>query len=218
MSLYKQERIELNRAVKELHERGLVQGSNGNVSMRVASSEYPNLFLITPTSIPYHDMTENDFALVDENLEPVEEEKAPSSESYLHMAIYRARKDIAAVVHTHSPYASAVSATGKSIPPILDEMVLYTGGVIETAEYGFPGSEELAVAATRALGDKKAVLMKNHGLCIAGKDLKEAVRIAILAEHIAKVFIFAEMAGGIVELPSESIESERAIYLMRSIV
>jgi L-fuculose-phosphate aldolase len=213
---YRTERQEVMNTVRELDRRGLVAGSSGNVSMRLSPEGGSERYLITPAGIPYDELDQSCLVIVDGDLEPVGSEIVPSTESLLHLGIYRGRPDVNAVVHTHSLYASVVAATATHIPPILDEMVVYIGGAVEVAEYGFPGTEDLAAAGVEALGDRRAVILRNHGMCSAAPTLKEAMRVAILVERVAQVFVHAETIGGAIELPDYAIEAEREVYLMRS--
>lgn len=213
---YRTEREDVMHAVRELDRRGLVSGSSGNVSMRLSPEGGNERYVITPAGIPYDELDENGLVIVDENLEPVGSEIVPSTESLLHLGIYRGRPDVNAVVHTHSLYASVVAATSTHIPPIVDEMVVYIGGAIEVAEYGFPGTEDLAAAGLEALGDRRAVILRNHGMCAAAPTLKEAMRVAILVERVAQIFVHAETMGGATELPDYAVEAERQVYLMKS--
>jgi L-fuculose-phosphate aldolase len=192
-------------------EQGLVHGASGNLSMRLDGGRY----LVTPTQKPYDTMSEADLVVVNSDLEPVDGEGVPSSESLLHLAIYRARPDITAVAHTHSIYASAAAAAGIAIPPILDEVVVQLGGTIECAEYGPPASEELASNAVKALEERRAVLLRNHGVVGVGGSPREAVDACGLVERVAQVYFIAELAGGAKPLPPEMIEAEHAIYRMR---
>ncbi|MEX0763398.1 MAG: class II aldolase/adducin family protein [Dehalococcoidia bacterium] len=209
-------REELLSAVRELNRLGLVAGSSGNASVRLSEQEGTERYLITPSSVPYSSMTSDDLVVVDGDLEPVNDDGIPSIESFLHLAVYRAREDVGAVVHTHSLYASVAAVAGRPIPPVVDEMVVYIGGQVEVAEYGFPGTEDLASAAVAALGDRRAVLLRNHGVCAAGATLEEALRVAVLVERVAQIYVQAEMMGGARILPDEAIEAERSVYLMRS--
>ena len=83
------------------------------------------------------------------------------------------------------------------------------------AEYGFPGTEELAEAAADALGDRRAVLLRNHGMCAVGVTVEEALRNAVLVERIAQIYAFAQIAGGAKNVPEDAVEVERAVYMMR---
>ena len=208
-------RQQLHAAVVEMERRGLVAGSSGNASIRLAPVNDQERYLITPAGLPYEEMTPDDLVEVDETIEPVTGEGIPSTESALHLGIYRQRPDVGAVVHTHSLYASVSAVIGKPIPPIVDEMVVYLGGPVEVAEYGFPGTEELAEAAVDALGDRRAVLLRNHGMCAVGETIEAALRNAVLVERIAQVYAFAQMAGGATLVPEDAVEAERAVYTMR---
>ena len=129
---------------------GLVTGTSGNVSMRLGSGD--ELLAATPSSVPYGDLTEDSIVVTDFDVEPVEGELPPSSETLLHVAVYRARPDVGAVIHTHSVYTSVAAVAGLEIPPIIDEMVIAVGGPVKVSAYAFPGSEELADSVCEALG------------------------------------------------------------------
>ena len=213
---YRPERETLLEAVLELDRRGLVSGSSGNVSRRLANENGEERYLITPAGITYDRIETDDLVVVDGDLEPVGAELVPSTESLLHLGIYRGRPDINAIVHTHSLYASVAAVTMTEIPPIVDEMVVYIGGPIAVADYAFPGTPELAAAGLEALEDRRAVLLRNHGMCAVGSDLDEAMRVAVLVERVAQIYVQAEMVGGATELPDFAVEAERQVYLMRS--
>jgi L-fuculose-phosphate aldolase len=198
------EREALLAAARSMSDRGLVAGTSGNVSSRLPGS----LYLVTPTSLPYETMTVED-------LEPVDGEGVPSTESQLHLAIYHARADVSAIAHTHSVHASAAAAAGIPLPPILDEVVVQLGGAIECAAYAPPASEELAANAVQSLGGRRAVLLRNHGVAAVGRTPRDAVEACALVERLAQVFFLAKLAGGPVPLPPEVIEAETAIYRMR---
>jgi len=205
------QRKELLSAVKRMATLGLVAGTSGNLSARVKTG----LYLVTPTSLPYETMTTDDLVLINDQLETVEGEGIPSSESLLHLAVYRKRADVAAICHTHSIYASAAAAAQVSIPPILDEVVVKLGGGVECAAYGPPGSEELAENAAKALGNRGAVLMRNHGVTGVGKTPAEALEACELVERVAQIFLMSQLAGGAKPLPPEVIEAGQAVYRMR---
>ncbi|GAG18941.1 unnamed protein product, partial [marine sediment metagenome] len=98
----------------------------------------------------------------------------------------------------------------------VDEMVISLGGGVEVAGYGFPGSDELAGNVVLALGDRRAVLLRNHGLCVAAGSPGEALAIAVLVERVAQIFFVAEAAGGAINLPNDAVQAEQAIYRMRA--
>ena len=208
-------RQQLYAAVMDMARLGLVAGSSGNASTRLAPVGGAERYLVTPAGLPYEKMTPDDLVEVDADIEPVSGEGIPSTESALHLGIYRRRPDIGGVVHTHSLYASVSAVVGKPIPPIVDEMVVYLGGPVEVAEYGFPGTEELAEAAADALGDRRAVLLRNHGMCAVGETIAAALRNAVLVERVAQIYAFAQMSGGATQVPDDAVEAERAVYMMR---
>jgi len=208
------ERRAVAEAAREMERLGLVAVSSGNVSVRLTDGERL-LVVITPTSVPYARMSADDVVVVDEEGEPVEGERAPSSELQIHAAVYRARRDARAVIHAHAAHASACSVAGLDIPPVVDEMVIALGGGVRVGDYAFPSSRELADNTVAALGDRKAALLRNHGLVAIGGNLEEAVANARLVERAAQVFVLARVLGQVNLLPSQVLERERAIYEMK---
>jgi L-fuculose-phosphate aldolase len=202
-------------AVRMSH-AGLVVGTSGNISVRLDSLvDGSQLFAVTPAATPYESMTAADVAVVDFEIEPVEGDKPPSSESLLHAAIYQARADVNAVVHTHSEYGSVLAVTGFPLPPVTDEVTVAIGGQVEVSKYGFPGSQDLAENVTAALGMRAAALIRNHGAVAVGRTLDEAMEIAILVERAAKIFVYASLLGNARPLRDEVVQAEQAIYNMR---
>ena len=130
-------------AARRMVELGLTTGASGNVSMRLAPPEPPELLAITPSGKSYGDLTEKDIVVAGFDLEPTEGNPTPSSESLMHVGIYNARPDVGAVIHTHSPFCSVAAVTGLEIPPILDEMVVYIGGAVQVSEYAFRARRSL---------------------------------------------------------------------------
>ena len=199
-------------AGRKMVEKGLVAGAAGNISVRVPGKER---ILITPSQMEYERIRADDIVTLDFERNVLEGERKPSIEAGMHLGVYKARHDVGAVVHTHSVYASAVAVVRRAIPPFLDEMVLGLGGGIEVAEYGMPGSEELARNAVAALGKKNAVLLANHGPLCCGKDLESALGNAELVERVAKIFILSSLLGKPQNLPPEAVELEQNIFEVR---
>jgi len=193
---------------KKMVELGLVFGSEGNISVRLPGKGY----LITPSMVDYEEMKEEDIVLVDGEGNALSGSRKPSIETPIHLAVYKARKDVNAVIHSHPPFSTVVAILGLRIPPIVEEMIPFLGGELVTSEYGIPGSEELARNIVRALGNKNAVFIANHGLLACGSSLKDALRNTILAERIARVFIISSILGRPRELPEDSIEFQLDLY------
>jgi len=212
---WRTERGAVAEAGRKMAAMGLTAGTGGNVSMRLEPVDGRDLLAITPTAKPYEGLSDLDIPVVDFDLEPVEGAQLPSSEALMHVAIYRARPDVDAIIHTHSIYASAAAVAGISIPPIIDEMVVFIGGAIEVSDYGFPGTQELADKVVAALGERKAALIRNHGAVGVGRDLAEALEICELTERLAHVYAVANTLGGAHALPDDAVEAEAAMFRMR---
>lgn len=199
-------------AYRRCGELSLVGGASGNVSARVPGR--PDLFAITPSRVPSHRVRPEDVLIVDFEVEPVEGEGIPSSESLTHVAVYRARPDVGAVIHTHPVYASAFAVAGKAIPCILDEQVVFIGGPVEVADYAMAGTEALAQRAVAALGERNAALLRHHGALACGKDLEEALAVAELVERVAHIYLLSLGLGQAPTLPAEVIAVEQQVFRM----
>lgn len=201
--------MEIVEAGKRMLHKGLVIGASGNISIRISGEDK---IVITPSQIKYDKIGVNDIVVVDFKKNVLEGDRSPSVETGMHIGVYETRPDVGAIVHTHSVYASAIASLGKKIPPFLDDIVLMLGGEIEVAEYGMPGSKELAENAVRALGKKNAVLLANHGSLSCGKDLEGAFVNAELVERVAKIFILSSLLGKPKNLPQEVVQLEQQIF------
>ena len=212
---WQSERTIVVRAAQQLLRLGLVAATSGNVSLRLEGDEKEGLIAVTPASTDYETMTPEDIVIVDYDVDVIEGDAVPSSESLTHVAVYKARSDISAVIHTHSIYASVLAVAGVPLPPILDELVAYLGGPVEVAEYGFPSSEDLGEKAIQAMGERNAVFIRNHGVLAAGRDMPDALRACELVERAAQIYIQARALGSVRTLPSEVVEAEVNIFRMR---
>ena len=217
MAQWSSQRTELHAVCLEMYRRGLVGTSSGNASLRLEGRGNEGLLLVTPTQQPYYRLTPEDLVVIGLSGEHVADGPSASSETALHLEIYRNRPDVGAVVHTHSLNASAVAAAGREIPPILDEMIINIGGGIPITEYAFPGTEELAQMACRLLEDRNALLLRNHGVVGVGKGIWEALEVCDLVERVAAVFVLSQAFGpdGANPLPPDIIDIERQLFQMR---
>jgi len=212
---YRELREEVCRYAKRMAETGMAIGSAGNASMRGPGE---NCFVITPTSLPYAEMTPANIVVCDrEGEQLIEVENAPSFELPLHVAVYEARPDVHAVIHTHSLYSTILSVLRLPLPPIVEEMAPYLGGEVRVAEYGQSGSDELARNAVAALGPRAAVLIANHGNLCVGKTLAKAFAAAELLERTALIYVEALKlqglkCGTVHSLPAEVVALELEMY------
>ena len=203
-------------AARRMADLGLVTGTAGNISARLSGETGRPLMAVTPASTPYETMTADDIVVTDFDIEPVAGDRAPSSESLLHVGIYRRRPDAGAVVHTHSIYSSVLAVAGIDLPPVIDEVVLYVGGAIRVSRYGFPGTEQLADNVCEALGDNKAAFIANHGAVAVGRSLDEAMDICLLIERASQIFVMASSLGQVTPIPGEYVEASTSIYRMHN--
>ncbi|MQF69011.1 class II aldolase/adducin family protein [SAR202 cluster bacterium AD-804-J14_MRT_500m] len=209
-----QERSHLSEACRRLATMNMSEGTAGNASVRIPGTSC-EMVLITPLGQPMSKIKPENLCLINMEGDPIDENFPPSSETLLHLAAYRARPEITAVVHTHPKFAGILAVSAKPLPALLDEMVINLGGSILVADYAFPGTEELADAAVRVLGDRMAVILRNHGLITAGMNLDDAVSNTLLVEHASQIFVYTSLLGETHPLPNEIVEKERELYKMR---
>ncbi|MDA0771054.1 MAG: hypothetical protein BZY79_02455 [SAR202 cluster bacterium Casp-Chloro-G4] len=216
---WKDERQSVVTAAQEMASLGLTVGTSGNVSLRVSSDDMGEpdrvLVAITPTGVSYAEMTPQDIVVVDLDVNPVDGEGIPSSETLLHTEIYRRRADAGAVIHTHSVFASVAAVMGLEMPPIIDEAIISIGGPVKVSEYAFPGSQELADNVCAALEGRNAAIIRNHGAVCVGEDLREALNVCVMLERLAQIYYYASMSGKVTTLPADVVEAEVAIFEMR---
>jgi len=210
--MWEVQKAEVLETARQMDQKGLVVGTSGNVSQRFREPAGRELVAITPSGRHYDTMRVEDIVLVDLEGQRVEGELAPSIETMLHVGIYQARKKICAVVHTHAVFGSIIAVTGKEIPSILDDQVIYLGGEIKVASYALPGSPELVKNAVAALGPRNAVVLANHGTLTVGRNLWEALNNFELLEKTARVYVMASSLGSLTVLPADMTEVEKAFF------
>lgn len=212
MSAWEAEKKTVLEAAKKMSEWGLVVGTSGNISLRLEDPGGRGLVAITPNNLCYEDMSVDDIGVVDFEGQLVEGQVTTSIETMLHLGVYKARRKVNAVIHTHPIYSSILSITGLEIPPILDDQVTYLGGEIKVAEYSLPGSQDLVSNVVPALGPRNAVILANHGALTVGRDMREAFTHCEMLEKTARIFISALSLGTINPLPAIAFEMEQAYF------
>lgn len=175
-------------ACARLADAGLVIGTAGNVSVLVQDE-----IAVTPTGGVFGRMTAADIAVVDRSGSAANGGPEPTSELALHLLLYE-QTDAGAVVHTHAPYATALSCVVDEVPPVHYSM-LALGGSLRVAPYATFGTAELAANVVRALDGRKACLMQNHGVVGHGSDLDEAIEGALLVEWACTLYWRARAIG-----------------------
>jgi L-ribulose-5-phosphate 4-epimerase len=211
--LYEAVRKDLFKVVLKLYKKDFIQLNSGNVSV-CASAEH---LVITPTGIPYDDMTANDLVIIDLNGVVIEGDHKPSSETPMHITVYKNIPAVKAIVHTHSPFALAFATVGKNIPVITTEG-LAVRGPVPVADYACPGTEAQGWAAVKAMKGPPSVtgtLLKNHGVLTTGTILSHAYSTACRIEMAAKVYFLALQIGNPSILTAKQIEEIRNLYLAK---
>lgn len=197
-----------------MHDAKLVRDGQGNISVLDEESGY---IVITPTTIPYGKRKIEDIGVVDRNRHLIDGDSPITSEIALHMVFYEQRKDIRAVVHSHPLYATAIGVIGESeMPVVLNEAAFHLGASLPIANYGRPGTEELARITVEATGAGVGAIMAHHGLVTVGSSLKNAYDATLAAEDTARVVILARsMSGRVVPMDSEEASILREFFIKK---
>jgi L-fuculose-phosphate aldolase len=197
------ERQQLVNVMCELLAQGLGKGCAGNASLRAGDKE----ILITPSGLKPADTSADDIVRINLQGEVIEGQCEPSSEWPMHAAVYRNRRDIHAIVHCHSTYATIIACTRQAIPPF-HYMVAVAGGTgIPCTDYARFGSAELAETASHALEDHNACLLSNHGQLACGTTLEKAFDLAVEVEELAKQYWGTLAIGGATILDEEEMRA-----------
>jgi L-fuculose-phosphate aldolase len=183
-------REDLVATARRMSELGLTPGMSGNVSVRS-----PVGMLVTPSGMPYAGLVADDAVELRMDGTARPGQRAPSTEWRLHRDILAARKDVGAIVHTHSLYCTTIATLRRPIPALHYMVVLAGSDEIPCAEYATFGSPDLAVAAVRALGAGNACLLANHGMVALGETLDAALRLAAEVETLAAQYWHAAQIG-----------------------
>lgn len=206
---YEKERREVINTGIDMAKTNLVVGTWGNISRRIDD----NLIAITPSGMDYYSLEPEDIVVLNMDGELVDGNRKPSIEYNLHLEVYKNRSDVGAVVHTHSTFCTAFAIARKGIPGTAEDLVQIVGGDVKVSEYALPGGIELAHNAVKALGDRNAVILANHGALSSGRDLKEALKISLILEKTAEATIYAQILGGAVSLSQSDVDFMRDFYL-----
>ena len=209
MTSYSSLQEDLVHAAKRMAACRLVVGAAGNVRVRIPGEDR---FIITPSSLPYPELKPEDTVIMDLSGEVLTDDRPPSMEAVIHRKVYEVRENVGAIYHTHSPYASAMATLRIPIPAFLEELVPYIGGPVAVADYAPTASDELADNTCKALEDRAAVLLANHGTLCVGGDLEVAFYVAELVEESAQIYMLARSVGKPFEIPPESIEMQKMMY------
>jgi L-fuculose-phosphate aldolase len=201
-------RAEIVRVGHLLRARGLAVGTSGNVGARLSDGR----IAITPSTMDDDEMTPDDVVIVGAEGAPSEGRRRPSSELALHVAVFAARPDVGAIVHTHSPFATAWATTRRELPAVHYVLALLVGpgrDTLRVAPYATFGTGELARNAATTLGKDHAVLLANHGAIAVAGSLATALGRTERVEELAMLAWRAEQVGGGTLLTADELDRVR---------
>jgi L-fuculose-phosphate aldolase len=183
-----QARVEVVEYGRRMLRDGLVKGTSGNISVRVGDE-----VAISPGSMPYEEIEPDDVSIVDLDGNHLSGGR-PSSETPLHTLVYR-ETDAVAVVHTHSIYATTLACTVDELPAVHYMIHAFGDDSIAVSDYERFGSDELATAVHKALGDRRGVILRNHGAVVHGPTLSRAYDLAVLLEWLSELYWRSSVFG-----------------------
>ena len=178
-------RKELAAYGKKLVESGLVQGTWGNLSVRLDEKH----MLVTPSGLDYMRLMPEDMVKVNIMTLEYEGQIKPTSEKGLHGEIYRTRPDLQSIIHTHSKYCCIFAAARKPMLIVTEEGKKVFGNQVGTSGYALPGTKRLQLETTKALGNNYGAIMANHGMICCGNNLNEAFDNCVLLEECGRIYI-----------------------------
>src|SRR3954452_11321591 len=188
----------------ELTRYGLVIWTAGNVSARVPGHD---LMVIKPSGVSYQELSAESMVVTDLDGDLVEGERLPSSDTAAHAYVYRHMPHVGGVVHTHSTYATAWAARAEPIPCVLTMVADEFGGEIPVGPFAVIGDDSIGrgIVDTLTGHRSRAVLMANHGFFTIGRDARDAVKAAVLAEDVARSTHLAMQLGAPQPIPQEAV-------------
>jgi len=200
--MYENEKKEIIKAALSLKEYRLISLSGGNVSVRTES----NHIIITPSGMMYETMVTEDLVVLDIEGNTIEGTRRVSVDVEAILYILKNISEVNAVIHTHQVYATAVGLVMDELPAAVTTLVNATLGPVPVAPYSSSASMEMGISAVKYINDRRAVILKNHGVITVGGILKEALYAAVYLEDAAKTYIMAKVIGSPAILNSEQIE------------
>jgi L-fuculose-phosphate aldolase len=184
-------RIELARLGRRLYRLGFTPGTSGNLSTRLDS----RFLLATPTGVSKSMLRREDMVIVDLDGQQYSGSRKVTSEIGMHLAVYRQRPDIRAIIHTHAPIATAFACAGQALDEPLCAEAIMSLGSVPLARYATTGTDEVAASLAHLIPDHEAILMANHGVVTYGKDLLDAFMKMETVEHFAQITLIARQLG-----------------------
>jgi L-fuculose-phosphate aldolase/L-ribulose-5-phosphate 4-epimerase len=190
----------------------LVTLTGGNVSGR---DPITGFIAITPSGMEYEGLNPEDIVILDAEGNVIDGKWKPSVDTKFHLYIYKNRKDINGIIHTHSTFASCFASLHEEIPCVLTTLANEVGGSVPVARYTPVGTDEMGPAILEAIGDRRACLLANHGVVSVGPDVRHALVAAVMLEDAAKAYFAAKSIGEPVVLPESEVQKARDLFLFQ---
>ena len=201
--------VELRRDVvrfsKMLHRLGFMPGTSGNLSVRLDDQR----LLVTPTGVSKFLLKSADMVIVDLQGRQLDGYRKVTSEVSMHLAVYRHRDDVTAVIHSHPPVATAFACVGRGLDEMLCQEAVMTLGAVPLATYATTGTEEVAASLVPFIPGHDAILMANHGAVSYGSTLLQAFQKMEIVEHLAQIALVAHQLGAPRILKHEQVKQLR---------
>ena len=193
------------KASKELHGHGLVLGTSGNISAKIPGTD---TFLMKPSGVYMGLLKPEELVLVTLEGNKIRGESNVSMETPMHAAIYRARKDVQAVVHTHAPTATAFGIARTEILPLQIELFILLPRGVPIIPFKLPGSKGLAEAVRKKIAEYDAVILENHGIVTVGSTVEAACNLNEMVEEAAKIQFMTMMLAGKTTISQAELEKK----------
>jgi L-ribulose-5-phosphate 4-epimerase len=205
--VYEKERRQIIQAGLELERYRLISLSGGNVSRRMG----PHI-LVTPSGMAYETLKDEDVVVMDPEGKIFEGERRPSVDTVALLYIYGHMPAVNAIIHTHQPYATALGLVMDRLPAFCTTLVNATLGAVAVAPYSSAASLDMGIRTVENIGEKRAVILKNHGVVAVGSTLKEALYAAVYLEDAAKMYSIARAIGVPGELSDEQVAEAVEVF------
>lgn len=200
-------RKELIQVGRLLYQKNFVAAAEGNISVRLDKDKV----LVTPSGLNKGFLAEKELVLVDLEGKKLSGYLNPSSELKMHLAIYKKRTDLKAVVHAHPPYATALTVAGQSLEDFFLPEAVLSLDKVPLSSYATPTTEEVPWAIEELITRTDAILLRNHGVLAAGQDLWDAFFKLETVEKLAQIYFLARNLGKIDYLTEEQVKKLEAV-------
>lgn len=188
----------------EMMSKNLTVSTWGNISTRDFATGY---IYLTPSGMDYSTCNTDDILVYDKEGKLLEGCRTPSIEKNMHIWIYQHRPDVGAVIHTHPTYSTIFSVLNWDVPAVTEEFAQIIGKKVYCAEYFLPGTDALAGAVVKALGDSSAALCVSHGAVCVGRNMKHAFNVSTVLEKACQIYYMAKCIGEPVIISDSDVEA-----------